>query len=160
MPIKYVKGDATRPRGKGTKIIVHCCNDLGAWGAGFVLAISRRWPEPEARYVESITRGQLELGKVQFVEVDTDNDEEGEGDHIIVANLIGQKGLIGPVNPQPIRYSAIETGLRKVAHEAKKRSASIHMPRIGCGLAGGTWSKMEPIIAEALNGLDVTVYDL
>jgi O-acetyl-ADP-ribose deacetylase (regulator of RNase III) len=155
MPIKYVKGDATRPQGDGTKIIVHCCNDLGAWGAGFVLAISRRWPEPEAVYVDSITKGQLELGKVQFVPVESD-----DGEDIIVANLIGQKGLIGPVNPTPVRYSAIEQGLERVAREAKKRRASIHMPRMGCGLAGGTWARMEPIITKTLKGLDVTVYDL
>jgi hypothetical protein len=35
------------------------------------------------------------------------------------------------------------------------------MPRIGCGLAGGEWSKVEPLIEEHLcgAGLAVTVYD-
>lgn len=155
MTIRYLKGDATRPKGDGTKIIVHCCNNLGAWGAGFVLAISRRWPEPEAAYLDSSLKGLLELGRVQFVSVDDEDDND-----IIVANLVGQSGLIGPANPNPIRYSAIEKGLQKVAAEAKKRKASIHMPRIGCGLAGGSWAKMEPIIDKALTGLDVTVYDL
>jgi len=153
MTLRYLKGDATDPKGKGTKIIVHCCNNLGAWGAGFVLAVSRRWPEPEAAYLDWSLKGLLELGKVQFVSVeDEDND-------IIVANLVGQSGLIGPANPNPIRYTAIEKGLRVVAAEAKKRNASIHMPRMGCGLAGGSWDKMEPIISQALKGLDVTVYD-
>lgn len=155
--ISYVKGDATRPEGVGTKVIVHCCNDLGAWGSGFVLAVSKRWPEPEAAYLDSITRGGLTLGNVQFVEVGDDYDGE---DSIVVANLIGQKGLIGPVNPSPVRYSAIETGLERVARFAKKHSASIHMPRIGCGLAGGTWTRMEPIVSKTLKGLSVTVYDL
>ena len=31
-------------------MIVHVCNDIGAWGKGFVMAISNRWPEPESRY--------------------------------------------------------------------------------------------------------------
>jgi hypothetical protein len=44
--INYLKGDATFPEAKGTKIICHICNDLGAWGKGFVLAISKRWSEP------------------------------------------------------------------------------------------------------------------
>src|SRR4029077_8760714 len=26
------------------------CNDAGGWGKGFVIAVSRRWPEPERRY--------------------------------------------------------------------------------------------------------------
>jgi len=35
------------------------------------------------------------------------------------------------------------------------------MPRIGCGLAGGDWSRIEPLIAETLcaSDIDVTVYD-
>jgi len=45
--IVYLKGDATQPQAKGVKIIVHCCNDLGGWGKGFVLALRKRWPEPE-----------------------------------------------------------------------------------------------------------------
>lgn len=50
MQIQYITGDATDPTGGGNKIIAHVCNDIGAWGAGFVLAISRRWPQPEAEY--------------------------------------------------------------------------------------------------------------
>jgi hypothetical protein len=42
MQIQYIAGDATAPIGDGNKIIAHVCNDIGAWGAGFVLAISKR----------------------------------------------------------------------------------------------------------------------
>jgi O-acetyl-ADP-ribose deacetylase (regulator of RNase III) len=45
--INYIKGDATAPISKGEKIICHICNDIGGWGKGFVLAISKRWKEPE-----------------------------------------------------------------------------------------------------------------
>ncbi len=31
-------------------MVAHVCNDIGGWGKGFVLAVSRRWPEPEAAY--------------------------------------------------------------------------------------------------------------
>lgn len=48
--ITYLKGDATNPMGKGNKIIAHICNDVGGWGKGFVLAISRKWKEPEKAY--------------------------------------------------------------------------------------------------------------
>ena len=37
--------------------------------------------------------------------------------------------------------------------------ASIHMPRIGTGLAQGDWSLIEPIIQDTLEGLNVFVYD-
>lgn len=49
-PLTFVRGDATNPQAKGPKVIAHICNDRGAWGKGFVLAISKRWPEPEAAY--------------------------------------------------------------------------------------------------------------
>jgi O-acetyl-ADP-ribose deacetylase (regulator of RNase III) len=154
MNINYRTGDATRPVGNDPKIIAHVCNDQGRWGKGFVKAISARWPEPEEAYrawVEEKTG--FELGAVQFVKV------EGE---IWVANMIGQHGLQEKDGVPPIRYAAIWSGLEKVAEKAKALGASVHMPRIGCGLAGGEWSKIEPIVIETLckNGVDVMVYDL
>ena len=62
----------------------------------------------------------------------------------------------------PFHYEAIESGLITVADKAIELSASIHMPRIGCGLAGGKWELVEPMIIDRLccMDLDVTVYDL
>lgn len=40
--IKIITGDATRPIEDDPKIIVQVCNEIGGWGAGFVLAISKR----------------------------------------------------------------------------------------------------------------------
>lgn len=63
-------------------------------------------------------------------------------------------------NP-PIRYEAVRSALEKVAAHALQHDASVHMPRIGCGLAGGTWDKIEPLLTEWLSnkGVQVTVYD-
>jgi len=155
MSINYVKGDATRPVGKSPKIIVHVCNDVGAWGKGFVLHISKRWKGPETRY-KAWYRGEEDipfgLGEVQFVKVNVD---------IYVANMIGQRGLRRVKGIPPVRYDAIEKGLEKVAEFAVKHGATIHMPRIGCGLAGGSWDKVEKIIEKVLisRGIQVTVYD-
>jgi O-acetyl-ADP-ribose deacetylase (regulator of RNase III) len=54
--IKYIKGDATNPVSEGEKIICHICNDIGRWGKGFVLAISRRWKEPEKNIVSGMQK--------------------------------------------------------------------------------------------------------
>jgi hypothetical protein len=35
----------------------------------------------------------------------------------------------------------------------------VHMPRIGCGLAGGTWDRVGPIVDWTLDRRDVFVYD-
>ena len=157
MSINYVKGDATSPHTSGNAVIVHVCNDLGKWGRGFVLAISNRWKEPERQYKAWFqTKPKPTLGEVQFVEV---------SESLVVANIIGQHGIRSPRNqtaPAPIRYDAVRYGLSQVANYALANSASVHMPRIGCGLAGGAWKEIEPIISDCLLSMkvEVFVYDL
>jgi O-acetyl-ADP-ribose deacetylase (regulator of RNase III) len=153
--IEYLKGDATLPQINGNKVIVHVCNDIGAWGRGFVMAISKRWPQPEKEYRNWFrSKENFELGTVQFIQVEDD---------LWIGNMIGQHGIksgIGRV--PPIRYNAIETALEKVADFATENGASVHMPRIGCGLAGGTWDKIEPLINQQLiqKNIKTIVYDL
>ncbi|PUB35722.1 hypothetical protein C8J95_101403 [Elizabethkingia sp. YR214] len=61
----------------------------------------------------------------------------------------------------PIRYEAVEICLKKLAEEALNLNAVVCMPRIGCGLAGGNWEKIEQIIIRTLihRKVDVCVYD-
>jgi len=152
--IQYTKGDATNPVAEGNKIIVHICNDVGGWGKGFVMAISNKWKEPEQEYRDWYKSNKhFALGEVQFVKVNNDT---------WVANMIAQRDTRNDKdgNP-PIRYKAVLDALKKVGAFANENNASVHMPRIGCGLAGGTWDKIEPLISETLSKKDiaVTVYD-
>lgn len=148
--INYVTGDATYPQGAGRKVIAHVCNDAGFWGAGFVLAIDKRWTLPKDRYRKI---NQKALGMVQTVRV---------ADDLIVCNMIAQHSLRSATNKVPIRYDALAVCLEKLAAWIKTRDLgeSVHLPRIGCGLAGGDWNKVEPIILRELAGIDVFVYDL
>lgn len=155
MSIYYIQGDATQPQGNDKKLIVHICNDMGGWGKGFVLALSKRWkmPETEYRAWSKAVNGTLPLGEVQFVEVEAD---------ITVANVIGQVGIYTDKNGNPpIRYQAVSDGLKKVAEYCLKNKASVHAPRFGAGLAGGKWEIIERIINEELiqKGISVTIYD-
>ena len=79
-----------------------------------------------------------------------------------VANLIGQHGIKRQDGIAPIRYDAIQQGLATVGSHAAENNAAVNMPRIGCGLAGGTWDRIEPIIEAELvrRGVEVFVYDL
>ena len=146
--INYVRGDATSPQGDGLKIIVHVCNDIGVWGAGFVLALSKKWPEPEKDYR---AMSEYVLGNMELVEVEPD---------IWVANMIAQHG-IGPDDDgyAPIRYSAIAKALKVINKSAYRTEASLHCPRFGAGLAGGDWKFIERIIQECTT-VPVTIYDL
>lgn len=152
--IQYIKGDATHPTGNGNKIIVHICNDIGGWGKGFVMALSKRWKAPEQEYRNwYASQDGFELGAVQFVQVEKE---------LWIANVIGQHKIRKDEQGNlPIRYKAIQDGLKKVNQKAKELNASVHMPRIGCGLAGGTWDKIEPLITKELitHQIRTTVYD-
>ena len=155
MPINYLNGDATCPQGKGVKLICHVCNDLGRWGKGFVLALSVRYPEPEVAYKAWYAAGKaggFALGATQIVQVQP---------YIWVANMVAQRGIKRGSSGPPIRYAALADCLRQVAVKAHELSASVHMPRIGCGLAGGDWTTVEPLLETNLvaAGLAVTVYD-
>ena len=153
--IQYTQGDATQPIAAGNKIIAHVCNDIGGWGRGFVVAISKRWPQPEEDYrawYANREQNDFALGSARLVRV-----ESG----LWVANMIGQHKKTPTKGVPPVRYEAIHDGLDSIAVEALRLNASVHMPRIGCGLAGGEWGKIEPLIQQTLcdRGIAVTVYD-
>jgi O-acetyl-ADP-ribose deacetylase (regulator of RNase III) len=162
MTISYIKGDATVPSGNGCKIIPHVCNNIGAWGAGFVMALSKKWVEPEASYrkLYADQGKKLILGTVQFVPVKTNGDSWNE---IIIANMIAQSGIkscqVRGEDLPPIRYDALFKCLKEVAAFAKLKQATIHAPRFGAGLSGGDWDVIEALIASAWSDLQVTVYD-
>ena len=157
--LTYLIGDATQPiiRENEYSVIVHCCNTLGAWGAGFVIPLAKRYPNARSSYFNYIHKGNVKLGDVDEVKV-TDN--------IYVANLMGQKFIgKGPNGEIPCDYNAIEKGFLNIIGSWFNRNEyySIHMPRIGCGLAGGDWKVIEDIIKRTfidMANVDVFVYDL
>ncbi|MEU4155320.1 macro domain-containing protein [Actinoplanes sp. NPDC026670] len=155
LELKFVKGDATSPQAKGPKIIAHVSNDIGGWGKGFVVAISRRWKEPERAFRQwhrERAGNDFGLGATQLVQVQPD---------VWVANMVGQRGIRSGSGGPPVRYEAIGRCLHTVADHAAELRASVHMPRIGCGLSGGKWERIEPMIVAALceRDIPVTVYD-
>lgn len=168
--LQYIKGDATAPVGNDPKIIPHCCNDVGRWGSGFVLAVSKRWPQAKELYMAwyranpSIlsnnlndaceVTGRMALGESQIIRVEPD---------IWVVNIIGQHGIgMGSGGRPPVRYDALKKGFQATCRWAGIHKASVHMPRVGAGLAGGHWGNIENMIkTEMVNrGVEVTVYDL
>lgn len=159
--INYITGNALVPVSGGNTIIAHICNNVGAWGAGFVVAISKKWPEPERFYrywatgdPRNNTPLPFELGQVQYVTVDSST---------VVANMIAQDNIVSSSPGHiPIRYDELEKCLNKVATIALMENRSVHMPRIGAGIAGGSWAIIEQIINRTLvdQGVDTYVYTL
>lgn len=151
--INYVVGDATEPLGSGPRLIVHVCNNIGAWGAGFVLALSRKWAAPEVAYRAQHKLVGLHMGDVTPVHVEP---------MLFVVNMVAQRGVRTDRMQIPLDYEALDICLGKVAQYRMDAAKipGIHMPRIGCGLAGGTWAKVEPLLQKHFNNHNVTVYDL
>ncbi|MDB5297015.1 MAG: hypothetical protein JWO31_2998 [Phycisphaerales bacterium] len=156
--VRYIVGDATAPAGDGPRVIAHVCNDVGAWGRGFVVPLGRRYPVARERFRDwyagrDVAAPPFGLGGAQLVPV---------GPQLWVANLVGQHKLKAVGRVPPVRYEAIREALTRLAGFAAERGATVHMPRIGCGLAGGTWERVGPIVEATLAaaGVDVTVYDL
>lgn len=149
-------GDATEPVGDGAQIIAHVVNDRAqSWGGGgFSSAVSRRFPEARASYTAWTTedRTRLRLGNVHFAVAD---------DGTVIASMVAQRGY-GEGRTQRLRYDSLGECLRKVAEEARTQGASVHMPRIGTGLAGGVWSVVEYLVRENVvgSGVGTVVYSL
>ncbi len=148
-------GNALEPRGKGPRVITQIVNDKSrTWGAGFSRAARDRYPEAHDEFERwaRANRENLALGRIHLAAV---------GNELYLISMVAQHGY-GP-SPRPrIRYAALRDCLQRVREVALQKRASVHMPRIGTGYAGGNWSYVAELIDECLvrEQIPVTVYSL
>ena len=156
LQIEYLFGDARKPRGSGKRVIAHIVNDGAAkWGGGFALEVAKEWSFIQEDFQEFVDqdRSNLSLGKVHWAKIDDD---------LSIAHIVAQKGY-GPSGGRPrIRYTALGEALDRLYEIACEQRASVHMPRIGTGQAGGNWELIRDMIDERLvrRGIRVFVYAL
>lgn len=151
--ISYVTGDATDPAPGGVRIVVHIVNDKTAnWGGAFARALRDAYPLAQQDFRGWAQDGHLSLGRVLITDMQKD---------LHVATIVAQRGYGASQRPR-VRYDAIRQGLATVAKAAKNLAATVHMPRIGAGMAGGAWNIIEELIEAELiaSGIAVTVYSL
>jgi len=147
MKLIYLIGDATKPV-KTPAIIAHVCNDIGAWGKGFVVPLGKKYPQAKKSYLKH--KSVLHLNYTQILNFSND---------VSVANMVAQKGIYAKNGRPPIRYDALEKCLSDVQSAAIAKNATVHMPRIGAGLAGGNWKEIEAVILKTMR-VDTYVYTL
>ena len=150
--IEHVIGDATKPIGGGNKIIAHVANDkTGKWGRGFGLALTRAFDGVRDDFLGWSRRG-LRLGDARTFDA---------GGGLAVFSMVAQHGLPRSGH-RTIRYEHLATCLDKLAALARDKEASVHMPLIGTGYAGGSWDVIEDLLNRHLvrRGVKVTVYSL
>ena len=165
--LTIIEGDATEPQTTYKKeivIIPHCCNNEDKWGSGFVLALNKKWSEPEKKYrafceCNKMARIMLPiLGKVCYAKINS---------YLVVANMIGQDGCKSADNPKPVKYWALASAMREVVgyiDMIKSQTSNpvvIHCPKFGSDLAGGNWAFILELIREIWleNGIDVVIYE-
>lgn len=167
--LRYEKGDVIKAAQEELKnsehplviIIPHICNDIGGWGRGFVMSLSKTWKEPEQAY-RSLK--QWDLGVNQMVHIPQDK----MLNELIVVNMIAQRGIDPNKNGvPPIRYQALDkclSGVEQMISRSKRspwfeKRVRIFAPKFGAGLAGGDWEKIEKQIKERWRNLDVTIFE-
>jgi len=153
-PLIRVRGNALKPRGTGKKIVAHVVNDKTPnWGAGFGKALQTQWPGAQQGFKRKFElMNGPRLGNTAFTAVSAD---------VIAFQMICQHGYGQSPTPR-LKYGALRKCLEALQSFAKREGATVHMPRIGAGQAGGTWELIENLITEELcnRGISVTVYEL
>jgi hypothetical protein len=164
MKINYVKGDATNPvvEKDHVALIPHVCNINGGWGKGFVLALSKKWKQPEQSYREWFEGKKSEfdgksiefcLGGIDPVPVES---------NVIVVNMLAQQGYKSKTNLIPVRYWHLVHCMESVLDFAKRniKNPTIHAPKFASDLGGASWDVVEQLIEDIWieNGIPVTIY--
>ena len=148
--IRYLEGDALWPSTPGHKIVAFVVNDKAKkWGGGFALEVRKAWPHVQDAFERE---GDLSLGSIHVTEV---------SDDITAVAMVAQHGY--RPGPRPgIRYPALNTSLSRLGDVALDRGASVHMPLIGAGQAGGDWEVIKELIQDNVvqHGISATVYIL
>lgn len=148
--IKTIKGDLLNAT---EDAIGHGCNCRKTMGSGVAKAIRDKWPmvyEADKEYNDF--DGRNRIGSFSTVRVDGKQ----------VYNIYTQVDYL-PRNVDHFQYEGFRIGLAKVLKDMKNHNLkTLALPKIGAGLAGGDWTKIEQIIKEVSDaaGLDVTVYEI
>lgn len=148
--ITYRIGNAARPP-ETNAVIVHIVNDIGAWGGGFTAELDRVYNGSPGEFYREWASEGLHLGRVRWMSASPD---------VVIVNLCAQRGV--GMDRRRVDYRALQTCLAALAHRVTyaRTIPTFHMPRIGCGLGGGRWEDVEPIIRAEMDNLPVFVYDL
>ena len=153
VPIRYVHGNVLEPRGTGLKVVCQLVNDVARrWGGGIARQAAKRHPAAQEEFTKWIMalEHSERLGKVHF---------STRRRNTVIASIVGQSG-VGKSSVPRVQYRAIQAGLAEIASFASANAASVHLPRIGTGSAGGNWQTIQGMIEEQFieSGLPVSIY--
>ncbi|XP_042539879.1 chromodomain-helicase-DNA-binding protein 1-like [Dipodomys spectabilis] len=155
--IKYISGDVTHPQaGAEDALIVHCVDDSGRWGrGGLFTALEARSAEPRKRYELAGKMQDLSMGGVLLFPID-DKVSRDKGHDLLALVVAQHRDRANTLSG--IRMAALEEGLKKIYVAAKKKKASVHLPRIGHATKGFNWYGTERLIRKYLAARGIPTY--
>lgn len=140
--IVYIEGDLIKLAKEGMfDIIAHGCNCMCTMGAGIARQIAEEWPEVARRDKLTTPGDKRKLGTISPVFV-----EQGD---LIVVNMYTQLGFGAGLQVDytaiDLAFSHLTTYTRHFMHE-EGFLPEVGIPKIGAGLGGGDWDRIEKII--------------
>ncbi|MEI6265821.1 MAG: ImmA/IrrE family metallo-endopeptidase [Sphingobacteriia bacterium] len=150
--VVLVYGDATKPRGKGKKIIAQVVNTGAALGRGFGYSLSKNYPIVKEELQKwKKDKDSFKLGASNLVMVNSS---------LYIFQMLAQKGIFPTGLEIPLRYKELRMCLIELRNKAIELGCSIHMPAIGAGQAGGNWDIIIGMIHDELinYNIKVTIY--
>lgn len=152
--MKIFDGDLLK---SGCDIICHQTNCFGAMGAGIALQIKKQFPEVYSQYKQHCQKNDPAklLGTIQSV----------RAGNLVVINCFSQYNY-SSVRKQT-DYNAVRLCMNAVKEFVLKKAKEFGRPvrvgfpdHYGCGLAGGDWSIVLPIIKEELDidGINLEIW--
>ena len=148
--IEYAKGDIFYG---GDDVIVHGCNCWVTFGAGIAKQVRKYYPLVYEIDQRTKCGDKAKLGT--YTSIKTKN-VHIPGKNVIIVNAYTQWGH--DPETKPFDYEAFATVLPKIKEDFK--GLSIAMPKIGAGLAGGDWNRIEKMINDVFGETKVKVYVL
>ncbi|XP_008588670.1 PREDICTED: chromodomain-helicase-DNA-binding protein 1-like [Galeopterus variegatus] len=155
--INYVSGDVTHPQaGAEDALVVHCVDDSGHWGrGGLFTALEKRSAEPRKIYELAGRMKDLSLGGVLLFPID-DKESRNQGQDLLALIVAQHRDRANVLSG--IKMTALEEGLKKIFIAAKKKKASVHLPRIGHATKGFNWYGTERLIRKHLAAKGIPTY--
>lgn len=126
-----------------TGIIVHGCNARGVMGSGLAAQVRAVYPQAWRAYREHYEKQGLSPGQVVWCRISAQPP-------LAIANAITQDGY--GRHGCFLDMDALAKCFAAIAVVASKHGLTVHYPMIGAGLAGGDWSRIEPVIERELAG--------